>query len=901
MPAPTLLTPAFLVRTLAGTDNEPTVAAGRDGRFVIAWDNLNAGNFSRPGTVYQGPTIGSGGLGSVQNLDSASNSNRFVNHDAAVLTSGNVVFVGELGDFFTSDVSYVIYNKNADGTYAIGVSGFVTNATGGQYRPEIAALTSGGFVVAWENESDDTIKFQRYDASGAPAGGVGSVPTNSAHDGGGFSFDLVGLAGGGFAIANGGAGGLTPSKFSIFDSNGTAIVSNVDASVQATGAVHGQGDCAVTQLSNGNIAVAWYDLDGGGVGYRIFNSGGTALTGDLVIPSAFPVTGQVPRLAPTLDGRFMAVFAGIGIDSGVKGQMVNGTTGALDGASFVIDADSVARNPEIETTADGRIVVTWTRFMDAYAAIYDPREAGVNVSGTSGKDSYVGTDNYGDTLAGLGGNDALLGGSSGDLLDGGDGNDTIEGGFDSDQCFGGNDNDLIYGVFAASPTLSALSDSMYGGAGADTIIAGAGADYLDGGTGVDSLVGNAGGDIYVVDSAADVITETAGGGYDVALIVQGTYTLSANLEQAVVRDGGTAATGNSEANYLYGGDSGLSLTLDGAGGDDVIFASLAGGNNLIGGSGVDTLLIYGGNNQVNGGLDSDVYYTYSSSDILSEAGGSGIDTVYANWNIALGGGLEQLILFGAATNAVGSADANVMYGNGTSGAVTLFGLAGADVLFGGAFNDALDGGSEDDYLFGLGGVNTLTGGAGNDIFYVETAGNTVNENVGEGFDTLYSNAAGVTTMAANIEQLILYGAATGGTGTSGNDYLYANSATGPVTLDGGGGADYLLGSAQNDTLIGGTGADQIDLATGGVDRLRYNTSGNMGADTVYNFNAVANDLIDLTGQGYAAGSIGSAITITSFGGGTLVTFTSGSLAGTTINLTSVAVASVTAADFVGLV
>jgi serralysin len=447
---------------------------------------------------------------------------------------------------------------------------------------------------------------------------------------------------------------------------------------------------------------------------------------------------------------------------------------------------------------------------------------------------------------------------------------------------------------------SAGSDNLMGTASADTINGLAGADTINGLGGADSMSGGDGSDIYYVDDAGDVVSETnavvATGGYDI-VVATANVTLSDNVEQLVIQGGATAGTGGSTANYLYGGNSGLSLTLDGGGGDDVIYSGLAGGNTVSGGSGVDTLLLHGGNNRANGGLGSDIYYTYTSTDVLSETGGDGIDTVFATYAITLGAGFEQLLLSGAASGATGSADNNIIYGNSTSGAVSIQGLGGADVIFGGGFNDTLEGGDGVDLLFGLGGANTLAGGADTDVYYLQTAGNTVTEDAGGGFDTIYSNFAGVTTLAANVEQLILYGAATGGTGTAGNDYLYANSATGPVTLDGGGGADYLLGSAQSDVLIGGAGNDQIDLATGGADRVRYNTGVNMGADTVYNFDAVGNDLIDLSGQGYLAGSIGGAITVATFAGGTLVTFVSGNLAGTTINLVGVAVGNVTAADF----
>ena len=155
--------------------------------------------------------------------------------------------------------------------------------------------------------------------------------------------------------------------------------------------------------------------------------------------------------------------------------------------------------------------------------------------------------------------------------------------------------------------------------GNDELIGGGGNDTLDGGAGADILNGGDGSDFYFVDNTGDVVTETnavvATGGYDI-VTASANYTLSDNVEQLVILGGATQGTGGNTANYLYGGNSGLSLRLDGGGGDDVIYAGLAGGNTLIGGSGVDTLLIYGGDiaaNNANGGIWARISTTPTAS------------------------------------------------------------------------------------------------------------------------------------------------------------------------------------------------------------------------------------------------------------------------------------------------
>ena len=460
-----------------------------------------------------------------------------------------------------------------------------------------------------------------------------------------------------------------------------------------------------------------------------------------------------------------------------------------------------------------------------------------------------------------------------------------------ENAVGGSSNDTIQGNDAAN--------TLTGNNGNDTLIGGDGNDTIDGGSGVDTMIGGDGSDIYYVDNTSDVVTETiadvATGGFDY-VISTANFTLGANVEQLILQGGATQGTGSSGDDVLYGLNSGLALTLNGGAGNDVLYGSTAGGNTLIGGSGVDTLLAYGGNNTMQGGLGSDVYYTYTASDVLSEAGGDGIDTVYATYSIIVGEDFEQVLLSGAAVSAVSTSadDNNIFYGNSAAGAVSLSGGGGADVLFGGANADTLVGGAGVDLLFANGGADQMQGGDDTDVYYLQSGSEVVTETGTGGFDTAYSQAAS-TTLGLNVEQLILYGAATTGIGNGQNNYLYGHIASGPVALDGQGGADYLLDSAfSGDVLAGGIGDDTLDLRTGGNDFIKYAAAGT-GNDTVIGFDADpagGQDLIDVSGRGFSTGSIGSTIFIGAAGADTLVT-----IGADAIRILGVSSANVTAADF----
>jgi Ca2+-binding RTX toxin-like protein len=662
MPAPFLLNAPFVVRSSSGA--EPIVSAGRDGRFHVAYSNSAPDMASY---VYQGYNFGPNGGGAVATLDTTTNNVSQI--DSAFLNSGNLAVVAR-GNGTATDIFLSIWTKNADGSYAKTTTDALVNASataGYQYMPEIAALTGGGFVVAWEDAADTTIKFQRYNAAGAAVGAPGSMAVSGNQASGVFNFDVVDLAGGGFAISYRDPG-AQPIKFSIFDAAGGAVATNVNASAQTVGASHGA--TAIAQLTNGNIAVVWFDSDAAGLGYRIFTSTGVPLSGDrlLTVPNNL---AEVPRVTATLDGRFMAIWTGSGFQNGVYAQMFK-ADGTADGAVITIDAAATAGRPEIETLADGRVAVTWLNSGTTYAALYDPREAGITLSGTTGADSYVGT-SYGDTLNGLDGNDALAGRSGADVLYGGGGNDTLEGGLDGDIIWGGTGDDIIFANDASSPLGSLVGDTLYGEAGQDVIVGSQGndkmyggadsdqlfgnlgADTLDGGTGSDTMTGGAGDDTYVVDATGDVVTEAASEGSDL-VIASLSHTLRPNVERLTFTGTGDfTGVGNDLANILIGNS----------------------GNNILdGGTGADAM---------RGGAGNDRYTFDNVGDTASEELNEGLDTVVASVAHTLRPNFENLTIIGSATNAFGSSVANILTGNALGNVIN--GKEGNDVLVGGAGAD----------------------------------------------------------------------------------------------------------------------------------------------------------------------------------------------------------------------
>lgn len=566
------------------------------------------------------------------------------------------------------------------------------------------------------------------------------------------------------------------------------------------------------------------------------------------------------------------------------------------------------------------------------------------IDGAGGDDSLAGGGGD-DELRGGAGRDKLYGGGDNDVLDGGDngdelygeagadrmtgggGNDALYGGGDNDLLDGGGDIDLLYG--------EAGDDSIAGGAGADTLEGGIGNDLLDGGADADMMKGGTGNDIYVVDSGSDAVTENADEGQD-TVRASVDYRLGANLENLIM-EGLLSRTGagNSLDNRLVANDAGNLLfglegddelvggrgadTLDGGtgadimqggGGDDtyivdnirdiidesgdwgrndtiraaididlkartiiglvenVVLEGAAGlkatgndfDNNLTGNSGANRLDGGNGADRMQGGFGNDTYVVDSLGDSVDETGFGGIDTVEATVDVDLlegdfRGDIENItLLYAADVNAYGNALENLLVGNG-----------GANILD------------------GRGGADLMRGGAGNDTYFIDNAGDRVEDTAGiDEVRTSISLDLSSTQIVGSVEKLFLLGnSAINGFGNALGNSIEGNGASN--TLSGVAGNDVLYGKGGNDVLNGGAG-DDIMFGDAGSDTYYVDSvsdavkengvSVSADVDTVYAYvsygivgdaagvenlvllgsalNTTGNDLNNsLTGNGYA--------------------------------------------------
>ncbi|WP_137909662.1 beta strand repeat-containing protein, partial [Dolichospermum planctonicum] len=169
---------------------------------------------------------------------------------------------------------------------------------------------------------------------------------------------------------------------------------------------------------------------------------------------------------------------------------------------------------------------------------------------------------------------------------------------------------------------------------------------------------------------------------------------------------------------------------------------------------------------------------------------------------------------------------------------TINGLGGNDSLNGRAGNDTLNGGA---------GTDTLIGGLGNDIYVVDSATDTITENVNEGTDTIQSSVTYTIAALANVENLTLTGtAAINATGNAANNVITGNGANN--SLNGGAGTDTLIGGLGNDIYVVDSATDTItENANAGTDTIQSSVTYTIAAN-VENLTLTGTAAINGTGN-----------------------------------------------------
>jgi len=267
-------------------------------------------------------------------------------------------------------------------------------------------------------------------------------------------------------------------------------------------------------------------------------------------------------------------------------------------------------------------------------------------------------------------------------------------------------------------------------------------------------------------------------------------------------------------------EAGDQLIINGGAGDDVINASaLAAGTvglTLNGGLGADTFFGGQGNDLVNGGDGDDVAFLGAGNDVFVWnpgddndiiEGQAGLDTLLFNGSaaaesidISANGGRVRFTR-DVASVTMDMNDTETIHFNALGGTdrITVNDLTGTDVKHV-DIDLAAPGGGADNQADTI----IINGTNGNDVVSIVNEGGVIH---------VRGLAAEITIANFDANDQLVF------KGLDGNDVVNASGLTGmQLTLDGGNGNDFLVGTIGNDVLLGGAGDDTL-VGNGGVDVL----------------------------------------------------------------------------------
>ena len=241
---------------------------------------------------------------------------------------------------------------------------FLVNTTTGGASLSHALFIRGGrqSVVVWNGPGSPgfDIYAQRYGRTGQPVGGEFHVNTYTG--GNEYRPDVAALPGGGFVVvwsAHPIQAGSNRIVARLFDANGTPRSPEINVAGPTNG---GTTHPTVASAPDGRFVVVWkgtVNLAG-----RRFDGSGSPQGAEFQVNETFGgLTFAFPRAAMASDGAFVAVWehpTGDGSGYGVRGRRFTATAAPL-GSEFTANAGTLGaqREPSVAMDRTGDFVVSW--------------------------------------------------------------------------------------------------------------------------------------------------------------------------------------------------------------------------------------------------------------------------------------------------------------------------------------------------------------------------------------------------------------------------------------------------------------------------------------------------------------------------------------------------------------
>ena len=254
-------------------DSVPLVTDLNDGSFVVVWTSMDEQDLSSYGTYGQRYDANSNKVGDKFKV---SDQGGITKSSLTTLSDGSFVVAYIDGNNYVQGKRY-----NANGTQ-LGDQFQISSGYYRTWQPSIAALSDGGFIVAWRSYGQDGgsvntvwdagVYGQRFDANGSKLGGEFQV--NTYIEGGQLRPSVAALNDGGFVVTwesgnavldstqDGSGSGVYGQRY---DASGNRVGSEFQVNTYTNDY---QDNPSVTALRDGDFVVTWSSMrqDGGGSG-----------------------------------------------------------------------------------------------------------------------------------------------------------------------------------------------------------------------------------------------------------------------------------------------------------------------------------------------------------------------------------------------------------------------------------------------------------------------------------------------------------------------------------------------------------------------------------------------------------------------------------------------------------
>lgn len=561
---------------ISSRQSEPHTIALRDGGYVTVWSG--AGPLDEGYGIFLQRFDATGNRLGGETLVNTTTQYAQHNPSVALLASGGYAVTWDNtvpGNGPGDPAALGIFAQAFDASG--GRVGVETRVSDGGHAQRVSALAGGGYVVAWADNSEESVRAQRFDAAGRLLGSSVVLDDDLFASAISVTATDVGFIAAWRAYNEGQAPTIAIQSF-------TAAGARIGATVR----IARDGDSTmpeILRLAGGGLALVWAEADG--LYAQLLASDGRPAADRFLVQASPTGASLLHSVVAAPDGGFVVawqVFGGVGPDSVAASAFFadgsrNGPVLAFRGGSQM-----PGEPPGLAVLTSGQVVLTYAAYTGNISDYYDVFQTRLSISAQT----ITGTDRD-DRLVGTPGRDTINGGAGADRMIGGAGNDyyifdnrgdrAVEvtgGGIDTVRSTVSTTlNDHVENLF-----LAGAGNLFAGGNGLDNRLVGnAGANVIQGGAGNDRMEGGAGNDSYLVDSRSDLVLEERNAGID-TVRSSVSWTLRTHLENLTLIGssntyaGGNAASniliGNSGDNTLYGGALGDSLR-GGAGRDRFLY------------------------------------------------------------------------------------------------------------------------------------------------------------------------------------------------------------------------------------------------------------------------------------------------------------------------------------------